>query len=132
MLLCDAAQEAGGKLYVLGGGWSHLVASEVPVTMALAVLIEVPWDETNRRHQVHAALLDDDGAPVEVEGLPVEARAPLEVGRPVGVRPGISLNAPLALSFYGLTLQEGGYVWQLQINNEPKARAGFQVGFPTQ
>ena len=35
LLLCDHAQEVGGKLYVLGGGWS--IYRGTPVTMALAV-----------------------------------------------------------------------------------------------
>ncbi len=132
MFLCDAADEAGGKLYVLGAGWSHLLAVERPVTMALAVLVEVPWNEANQRLDVEATLLTEDGAPVEIEGEQVRGALPVEVGRPPGLRPGITLNAPLAMSFTGLMLDPGGYVWELQINREPKARAAFQVGYPRQ
>ena len=48
LMLADSAQAVEGKLYILGGGWS-LVGPE-PTPMAIALKIEVPWDETNRRH----------------------------------------------------------------------------------
>ncbi len=41
MMLCDAAAVADGKLYVHGGGWTHLWAPDTPTNMALAVLIAV-------------------------------------------------------------------------------------------
>jgi hypothetical protein len=41
MLLADAAQEAAGKLYILGGGWS-VTGPQMP-PMAIALKIDVPW-----------------------------------------------------------------------------------------
>src|SRR3989304_5729195 len=46
MLLADAAQAIGGKLYILGGGWS--VTGPHPTAAAIAPQIEGPWDEANR------------------------------------------------------------------------------------
>src|SRR3712207_6134998 len=63
MLLCDAAEEVGGKLYILGGGWSFLHRPGVPTNMALAIKIAVPWNETNQSHTLRAHLLTDDGEP---------------------------------------------------------------------
>ena len=37
MLLCDAAQESGGKLYILGGGWSIIRTPNTPTPMSLAM-----------------------------------------------------------------------------------------------
>src|SRR5213078_2286630 len=59
LLLADAAQAVEGKLYVLGGGWS--VTGPQPVPMAIALKIDVPWDQANTRHSWRLELLDADG-----------------------------------------------------------------------
>ena len=48
MLLCDSAQVADGKLYILGGGWSFVGPDPAP--MALAIKVDVPWTEGNVAH----------------------------------------------------------------------------------
>jgi len=37
MLLCDSAQAVGGKLYILGGGWTMLAKIQPRARMPLAV-----------------------------------------------------------------------------------------------
>ena len=131
MLLCDAADAVNGKLYVLGGGWSHVLAPNAPVNMALAVMIAVPWHQANEKHEVNAALVSEDGETVEMEGNQDVTSGELEVGRPAGLKAGTQLNTPLVLSFSGLVLKPGGYVWELRIGGEVMARAPFQVVEPT-
>ncbi|MGI8945959.1 MAG: DUF6941 family protein [Thermoleophilaceae bacterium] len=126
MLLCDSAQEVGGKLYILGGGWSFLHRPDAPTAMALAIKIAVPWDETNAAHTLRALLLTEDGDPVEVDGESVEANGDFEIGRPAGIKPGTNLDAPFVLSFQ-LALPAGGYVWELQIDDSHAARSPFRV-----
>ena len=126
MLLCDAAGEVGGKLYILGGGWSFLHRPDVPTSMALAIKIAVPWNETNRSHTLRAHLLTDDGEPVELGGETIEATGNFEIGRPPGIKPGSDLDAPFVVPFQ-LALPAGGYVWQLEIDDEPVARTPFRV-----
>lgn len=128
MLLCDAADQVGGKLYVMGGGWTHLQAVDVPTSMALAVVLTVEWDEANKRFGVEAAMRTEDGDIVEINGNPVLQQGDFEVGRPPGLKPGTSLNAPFALSFHGVVLSPGGYVWELSVDGVVKARAPFRVG----
>lgn len=128
MLLCDAADEVGGKLFVLGGGWSHLALVDTPVPMALAVLIAVPWDRTNHRMTVSVKLVTDDGGQVEIEGQIVGASGQVEVGRPPGIKPGSELNLPLAFKFNGLALSQGGYRWELEIDGTQMAITPFRVG----
>src|SRR5262245_15147461 len=130
MLLCDHAEEVSGKLYLLGGGWNILFTSGAPANIGVAVLIEVPWDQTNRRHWMRAELLTSDGPPVEIEGQPVVIQTEFELGRPAGVKPGSSLNAPFAINVNGLLLQAGGYEWKLLIDDEPLARRAFTVAHP--
>ena len=127
MLLADAAQAAGGKLYVLGGGWS--VTGPGPVPSALAIKVEVPWTEANRRHELVITLLDADGRPVAADGRPVEIRGQLEVGRPPGLPPGTPLDAVLAVNVGPLPLAPGRYVWRLAIDGE--SREDWYVGFLT-
>jgi len=126
MLLCDAAEEVGGKLYILGGGWSFLHRPDVPTSMALAIKVAVPWNETNKAHTLRAQLLTDDGEPVDADGEAIEATGNFEVGRPPGVKPGSDLDAPFVVPFQ-LALPAGGYVWELEIDGEPTARTPFRV-----
>jgi hypothetical protein len=127
MLLCDAAQEVGGKLYVLGGGWTHLLRPNQPVTMALGIVVAVEWNETNTPHTLEVCLVNEDGAAVAVDGKPIQAGARIEVGRPPRIKPGSDINAPLAMTFQGILLAPGGYVWQLKRGGEVLARTPFWV-----
>jgi hypothetical protein len=60
----DHADVVGGKLYINGGGWN--VTGPQPSPFAIAMLIEVPWDQTKTKHRVLLELLDADGNEVAV------------------------------------------------------------------
>ena len=132
MMLADSAQVAGGKLYILGGGWS--VTGPAPSPSAIAVLVSVPWNETNRKHTVRVELVDEDYRPVLVptqEGdQPLSIRGDFEVGRPPGIVPGSSIEIPFAFSLGPIPLQPGKrFVWKLLIDD--KADENWQVVFST-
>lgn len=127
LLLCDAAESIGGKLYILGGGWSQIYTPNVPTNMALAVKLSIPWDKTNEPITVLASLLTEDGSPADLGVGPVTAGGDIEVGRPPGLKRGTPLDAPFVFNFAGIALPPGGYVWQLEIDGEVKARAPFRV-----
>ena len=122
MMLADAAQAAEGKLYILGGGWS--VTGPAPSPSAIALFIQVPWDRTNVEHSFRFDLVDSDGNAVELETdpgaeEPVTFEGAFEVGRPPGVKPGTSIDVPLAINVGPLPLPPGGrYEWRLSINEE--------------
>ena len=131
MLLCDAAQAIGGKLYILGGGWSMLAKAQPRANMSLAIKLTVPWSRSNERIHVAAALITDEGEDVtQVGELPVRAEGELELGRPPGLRHGTPLDATLVMNFEGLDLELGGYVWELRIGGDVAARIPFQVVNP--
>src|ERR1035437_202613 len=109
MLLCDAAEAVNGKLYVLGGGWSHIQVPDVPFNAALAVLIAVPWTAANEKHKLRVQLIDEDGEPAVVNDNPVLAEGDFEVGRPPGLKAGSAIHNPLSMRFTGLVLPAGGY-----------------------
>ena len=115
MVLCDAAEAVSGKLYLMGGGWTHVLTPREPVNMALGVVVAIPWDETNRRHDLRVALMDEDGEQMKIGGKSVGADGQIEVGRPAGIKPGSAINAVMAFRFNGIRLEPGGYVWELRV-----------------
>ena len=132
MMLADAAQAVDGKLYILGGGWSICGPDATP--MAVAVKIEVPWDQANLQHTSRLVLLDSDGAPVMVETTGgtagIEISTQFEVGRPPGHRPGTPIDFAFAVNTPPLALDPGGrYVWKFEIDGE--SRDDWRLAFST-
>jgi hypothetical protein len=127
VLLCDSAQAQGGKLYVLGGGWTRLQANTA-ADVALAIVVHVPWDRSNQKIRLEAVLRDDDGSAVELDGATVVAGGEFEVGRPPGLKQGERINFPLVISFNGIALPPGGYVWECTMDGETVARWPFRAG----
>jgi hypothetical protein len=132
MLLADSAQAVEGKLYILGGGWS--IRGPDPTPSAIAIKIEVPWDEANRRHALQLVLVDSDGQAVMVStptgDRPVELSGEFEVGRPPGLHPGTPLDVALAINLGPLPLQpDRRYVWRCSIDG--RSAEDWQVAFTT-
>jgi hypothetical protein len=132
ILLADSAQAVQGKLYILGGAWS--ITGPGPITMALAINIEVPWTQANTPHQFRVALFDEDEhivhIPTATGEQPFEFRIPFEVGRPAGLKPGTPLTFVLALNLAPFLLQpDSRYVWRCFINEETED--SWQVSFST-
>ena len=132
LMLADSAQAVGGKLYILGGGWS--ITGPGPVRMAIAIKIEVPWDQANRQHALRLSLLDQDGRPVIIPtptgDRPMEVTSNIEVGRPPGLRPGTPLDVPMAIHIGPIPIPpDGRYVWQCYINEQ--TQDDWRVAFST-
>ena len=132
ILLADAAQAVGGKLYILGGGWS--ITGPDPIPMAIAIKIEVPWTDANTPHRLRLALFDEDGQPVMVPtstgDRPLEIHSTFEVGRPAGLKHGTPLDVPLAINIGPLPLRpDSRYVWRCFINDE--SEGDWQASFST-
>lgn len=128
LLLCDYAEAIGGKLYIVGGGWT--VCPPGPRQMALAVRILVPWSEANTPHKLTLILQDENGSFVELGDPPekVMNEGQFEVGRPPGVPAGTELDFTAVVGFVGLPLEpDRGYRWQLEIDGEPVAYASFRT-----
>ncbi len=132
LLLADAAQAIDNKLYILGGGWS--VTGPGPTNFAIALKIEVPWNETNRRHQWRMELLDADGRQVLLAGpsgaQPLVVAGDFEVGRPAGTPDGTPIDLALAVNLGAVPFPAGQrLVWQLWIDEETTTE--WQVAFTT-
>lgn len=132
MLLADAAQTVDNKLYILGGGWS--VTGPEPAPSAVALKIEVPWDQTNKKHSFELSLLDADGqavvAPTPEGERAIQVSGEFEVGRPVGLPPGVPIDVAMAFNFGPMPLPPGGrFTWRLAIDKQSKEE--WQVSFST-
>ena len=128
LLLCDSAQAVGDKLYILGAGWAF--TGPVIGPMALAILVSVPWTETNAPHNFRVEMVDVDGQPIRVDNDPVLIEGTLEVGRPPGHPAGTPINIPLAFNIPSLALPAGQrFVWRVSIDGT--SREEWEVAFNT-
>ena len=106
-LLADAAQEANGKLHILGGGWNQLFLADPSVPFpgfSLAIRIIVPWEDTNHPVALIIQLHGPDGKLL----LDDPPRIELTVGRPPGLSPGSEQALPLAMSFSNMQFEQYG------------------------
>lgn len=132
LMLADFAQVVGGKLYIMGGGWS--LTGPQPTPSAIALKIEVPWTGTNQKHNFKLELLDPDFKPVAVPtpvgDTPVVVGGDFEVGRPAGLPAGTPIDLPFAVNIGALPLAPGKrYVWKLTIDGE--THNDWQIAFST-
>jgi hypothetical protein len=128
LLLADSAQVADGRLFILGGGLGEVGPGPQP--MAIAMLLDVPWDQANAAHDWKFELLDEDGTPVLYDDQPILVGGQFEAGRPEGLAPGTPIPVPLAINFTALPVEPGRrYVWRLAIDDtsEPDWVLTFRV-----
>jgi hypothetical protein len=126
-MLADAAQNAAGKLYVLGGGWDVIQAPQFPLQLpqvSLVIKLAVPWSDADRQQEIRVDLEDEDGAAVLAQ--PVVGG--FTVGRPQQAIPGDDLSLLLTLSIAPLVLPHPGrYVFRLSVDGVELARTTFRA-----
>jgi len=130
IFLADSAEVREGLLFVLGGGWKEVGPPSQPI--ALAGLIEVDWEETNRQYAVHFLIEDEDGAPMMITTPTGDQAARIEsifeVGRPAGSARGDTFYVPLAIGVGPLPWVPGRrYVIRLLIDGNEVDRLKFTV-----
>ncbi len=130
LLVSDAAEAVGGKLYLLGGGWDRLLVPHLPgppaAPFAVAVGISVPWSMTNKKLRLSIDVLDADGG--HVTHL---AGGEFEVGRPVGMRAGVSQRFQVAVPAQPQFASEGRYVVQCAVDGAVLGGAAIEVAAAT-
>ena len=92
VMVADAAQVVGGKLYVLGGGWNQYRAASFPAPMSISIVASVLVEsgETEQPVVLSLMLADEEGMPI----VP-EMRAQVQVGRAEGSRPPYRVMLPI-------------------------------------
>lgn len=130
LILADAAQAAGGKVSMLGAGWSVTGTPTGP--QAVVGLIKVPWDRANEALPLKLELVDADGRPAALGEGPdgsqqrIEFTTTIEVGRPPGLTPGTPIDASFMVNVAPLPLPPGRYTWRLELADDVVSTS-FQV-----
>jgi hypothetical protein len=124
-MLADAAQQAGGKLYILGGQWDRLIVPNFPVqhpTMAFVLVLRVEYSEALDHHQLEVQLT--------LDGEPKDPRATAQfvTGHAPGQTRGTPSFVPLALTFNNVVFEAPGrYEWVIRADGEVLGRVPIEV-----
>lgn len=124
LILADAAEINGGKLYLLGGGWDRFtVSSPLPVEkqIAIALAFRIPWYETNKRHTFQLKMENEDGTDIAA------GDGQFEVGRSAMTPAGQSLVTQLVINVGARFEKLGAYVIRVQVNNDSEHVTTFNV-----
>lgn len=123
LILAEHVEAIHGKLYLMGGGWEtmHVAQFDVPVTLSLAVSVQIPWHATNHAHNVGVSVETADA-----EVLTAQERQVM-VGRPAHIEPGAAQRTLLVMQFTVELPGPGRYVVVATVNETPQARASFRA-----
>jgi len=134
-MLVDAVDEANGKLYVHGGGWSVWWAESVPAVLprlGIAAVVSVPYTSTNEAHPFSVHLLDEDGGVIPLgettDGPIHRIQGEFNVGRPPELPAGDEQPVPIAVNLGGIVLPTvGRYCFVVEVDGVEEARLPFRV-----
>jgi len=130
LLLANFAEVRDNMLYAMGAGWT--IIGPAPSQFAIAALVEVPWEETNRPLRLLFEIFDVDGQPFSVGTLtgdrPFQIGAELSVGRPPDVPPGTTFLTPVAINVQPIQFRPGQqYVMRASIDGAQMDEVHFRV-----
>ena len=113
-LLADSVVVAEGKLFVQGAGWDQINTFQLPTRhprLGIALVIRVPYTETNIQHNFELRLEDPDGKMVPLgeappgtteDGKVRRLGGQFTVGRPPQLGAGDEQVVPIAVNLDGL------------------------------
>lgn len=121
VVLADAAQGTpDGKAHALGLGWTFTSAPTAP--MALVILLDVDWNETDRDLPCRIDLVDEDGGQVVLTNAdgtqqPIEIGFSVRVVRPPGHPEGVPIRWTQTVSLPPLPLPPGRrFQWRVGVD----------------
>jgi hypothetical protein len=126
-VLADHAEIVNGKLYTMGAGWDRLTLPEdnlrVP-SIAVAVILRVPWTASNQPHSWQVGLTDENGENI----LNPSPSGKFETGRPPGAPKGSPSTVMFTFTLANFELPKlGAYSARLEIDGSEIAVAPFSV-----
>lgn len=130
-MLAQHADALNNTLYVHGGGIERVLlepGTPAPygVTLAIAVIVHVPWAATNETHTLRIELVDADGRSVQVPNgpdttTPLEVSTDFAVGRPPQLPHGADQSLAYAFNIPLLGLPAlGTYRFVISVDGEPR------------
>jgi hypothetical protein len=129
LILADAAQVVGNKLYLMGGGWDKLTVNNAfPADQrcALALSMKVAWNETNQKHAFEIEILSEDSLTEQPRSL-MKAGGQFEIGRPPGISPGQDQRFQVALDMTLKIDAPGTKTVVARIEGQEMKRLSFSV-----
>jgi hypothetical protein len=136
-ILCDHVQLAENKLFVSGGGVMRAWVNPQPphvIMVGVAVVVRVPYTETNKHHTLAITLVDEDGQPVRpyvLEGMPtpppVHAEVPFNLGRPADLAGGEAQPYCMGANFNLGLDQLGGYTFEIRVDGEKEKELSLRI-----
>jgi hypothetical protein len=141
-LLANHAEAINNLLYTSGAGITQAqvppgAPAPYPVQLSLAVIVTVPWTQTNQNHTLRVDLIDADGQLVQVPTGPdtvgpLQPEMTFNVGRPPALEVGQEQTVALAIGMPGLPFPAlGQYRFVVHIDNNPEEELLFKIGQPT-
>jgi hypothetical protein len=123
MILADYVEALHGKLYMMGGAWENIGVSDFsqPLTLSLAVGVQIPWNATNRQH-----MLSIDVQSADADQL-AEVDSTIMVGRPPFLEEGASQRQSMALKIPLELPGPGTYVIVASVNGIETRRLIFRA-----
>jgi Family of unknown function (DUF6941) len=124
LLLADYSEAINGKIYAMGGGWNVLRFPRLPHEwgFALALGVDVPWDETNQTYSLSMHVEDPDG-----ELLGDEFSMDFEAGRPPGSIQGSDQRIVVSLQTRATFSAAGPHAVVIKIEDAEIGRSRFYV-----
>ncbi len=126
LMVADGARSGpDGKLYIFGGQWDKIFAVQVPTTqpIALAMVIDVGYDEALRPHTCRVTFRWEDGEPFG-PGLQFQ----MQFGHPPGLKPGASFSFPVAVDAQSVPLDRyGRFEVIVELDDEPAGTRVLEV-----
>jgi hypothetical protein len=119
-MLADAVALADGKLYIQGGGWNAITASQMPAihpAIGLVFTFKLDWHEANEDLKLVVELVNEDG---KNAGLGLEML--LRVAPTAATKKGTPLYHSAAQMIYGLRFDNYG-AYRFQVNHKEKILA---------
>lgn len=126
LILADAAQVVGDKLYLMGGGWDRItLLRDFPTDHALAVAaaFRVPWNEINRPYPFSIVFKTEDDLDTELARIDGQ----VEAGRPPGSPAGQAQRVQMALNAQVRIDRLGVYVVEARVGDSDARRVTFHV-----
>ncbi|MSO41039.1 MAG: hypothetical protein EXQ70_03955 [Solirubrobacterales bacterium] len=124
LVLNDHSESLNGKIYLMGGGWNMLRLPSLPYewSFGIALGLDVPWGETNMKHELTLHTEDPDGG-ILGDQLGMD----LETGRPAGSIEGQDQRVVLSLGTRLTFSQAGPHAVLVRVADEEIGRTRFYI-----